>query len=468
MIVPIIASTTRDLFQQVPPLPKEGASALGMTDWEVANKVTLPWVRSGIIGATVLGLGRALGETIAIAMIGGASLHIPPTIYLPFTTVAATILTQLDGALTDGTGFAVATLAELALVLAVISVGVNLVGAHDHQADGPGRRPGGRRLMATTLAGGPATRRRRISTITWRGLTYLALVLIMAPAAWLLLGVITRAWSHWQWSVLWTQLTPTGGGLRDQILGTLILMVGVFIIAGSIGVMAGIHLAEFAQPKKIGGRLSGPLRTASDILSGFPSIVLGYVGYVALVVGLHWGFSLLSALIILSIMVIPYIAKTTENSMRQVPTGYREGAAALGMSEGYGLRKVVLKSALPGIATGLLLALAIACGETAPLIYTAGFSNTLPHSLTHAGFPYLTYVVFTFYNDPSTQKHYLSYDAALILVVIVLFLLVASRIVVARTQRHSESARGATPDQGRPQGTRQAAAADPNLEVPVV
>jgi phosphate transport system permease protein len=127
MIVPIITSTTRDLFLQVPPLPKEGASALGMTDWEVANKVTLPWVRSGIIGATVLGLGRALGETIAIVMIGGAALRIPVNIYQPFTTVAATILTQLDGAFTDGTGFAVATLAELALVLAVISVGVNLL-----------------------------------------------------------------------------------------------------------------------------------------------------------------------------------------------------------------------------------------------------------------------------------------------------------------------------------------------------
>jgi phosphate transport system permease protein len=300
-------------------------------------------------------------------------------------------------------------------------------------------------MASTTLAGGPATRRRRVSTLTWRLLTYLALLLIMAPAAWLLLGVVVRAWSHWQWSVLWTQLTPTGGGLRDQILGTLILMVGVFIIAGTIGVLAGIHLAEFTQPKKIGGRLSGPLRTASDILSGFPSIVLGYVGYVALVVGLHWGFSLASALIILSIMVIPYIAKTTENSLRQVPTGYREGAAALGMSSGYGLRKVVLKSALPGIATGLLLALAIACGETAPLIYTAGFSNTLPHSLTHAQFPYLTYVVFTFYNDPSVQKHYISYDAALILIVIVLLLLVMSRVVVARTQRHSESA----PQEGR-------------------
>jgi len=177
----------------------------------------------------------------------------------------------------------------------------------------------------TSLTAGPSTTRRRVSTIVWRVLTYLALVLIMAPAAWLLIGVLGRAWSHWRWSVLWTQLTPTGGGLRDQILGTLILMVGVFIIAGTIGVLAGIHLAEFTRAHRASGRLSGPLRTASDILSGFPSIVLGYVGYVALVVGLHWGFSLLSALIILSIMVIPYIAKTTENSLRQVPRATGRG-----------------------------------------------------------------------------------------------------------------------------------------------
>jgi phosphate transport system permease protein len=294
-----------------------------------------------------------------------------------------------------------------------------------------------------TLVAAPAARRRRATTQVWRALTYLALVLIMAPAAWLLIGVVARAWSHWRWSVLWTQLTPTGGGLRDQILGTLILMVAVLVVAGTIGVMAGIHLAEFTRKGKLSGWVSAPLRTASDVLSGFPSIVLGYVGFTALVVGLGWRLSLLPAVIILSIMVIPYIAKTTENSLRQVPTGYREGADALGMSAGYSLRKVVLKTALPGIVTGLLLALAIACGETAPLLYTAGFSNTLPHSLTQSQFPYLTYVVFTFYNDPSVQKHYLAYDAALILVVIVMLLLVASRIIVARTQRYSESARTA-------------------------
>ena len=126
MIIPIIASTTRELFIQVPTLPKEGGEALGMTHWEVANRITLPWVRSGIIGGTVLGLGRALGETIAVVLVGGASLRIAPNIYQPFGTIAATILSQLDGAQADGTGFAVATLAELALVLAVISVAVNL------------------------------------------------------------------------------------------------------------------------------------------------------------------------------------------------------------------------------------------------------------------------------------------------------------------------------------------------------
>jgi phosphate transport system permease protein len=128
MIVPIITATTRDLFSQVPPLPKEGGEALGMTDWEVARRVTLPWVRSGIIGATVLGLGRAIGETMAVAMVSGTVLaSVAPNVYGTFGTLAAAIVTQLDSASTDGTGIAVSTLAEMGLILAVISVGVNLL-----------------------------------------------------------------------------------------------------------------------------------------------------------------------------------------------------------------------------------------------------------------------------------------------------------------------------------------------------
>lgn len=127
MIIPIIAGTTRDLIRQVPLLPREGATALGMSDWESARRVTLPWVSSGIVGAVVLGLGRALGETMAIAMVSGAELGaLPSNIYSTMTTIAATVVSQLDSALTDSTNFAVKTLAEVSLVLMLITLLTNM------------------------------------------------------------------------------------------------------------------------------------------------------------------------------------------------------------------------------------------------------------------------------------------------------------------------------------------------------
>jgi phosphate transport system permease protein len=127
MVVPIVAATTRDLLRQVPRTTIEGAEALGMTDSETIRAVTFPWVRSGVIGASMLGLGRALGETIAVAMISGVILGTTPhTIFSTFSTIAATIVSQLDGALTDGTGFAISALAEIALVLLVITLLTNI------------------------------------------------------------------------------------------------------------------------------------------------------------------------------------------------------------------------------------------------------------------------------------------------------------------------------------------------------
>ncbi len=261
---------------------------------------------------------------------------------------------------------------------------------------------------------------------------------------WLVIGIVGRAVPHFQWSVLTEAATPTGGGIENTIFGTLILMIGVFVIAGGVGVLAGLYLAEFCPNRRNGKPGGGILRTASDVLSGFPSIVLGYVGYVALDIGLHWDFSLLSAWIILSIMVVPYIAKATETALRQVPTNYREGAVALGMAEGYALRKVTLKTALPGIVTGLLLAMAIAMGETAPLAYTAGYfpTATASFALTNHAEPYLTYLVFQYFDQstPANAK-FLAFDAALVLLVLVLVLLVVARLLVNRTQRFSEGRR---------------------------
>jgi phosphate transport system permease protein len=283
------------------------------------------------------------------------------------------------------------------------------------------------------------TRGRRLGELVFRASTLAALVLVVGPAAWLLIGVAGRALPHWRWSVLVTPTANAAGGLSNAILGTLVLMVGVLVVAGTLGILTGIYLAEMAPARRNGRPGGGILRSATEVLSGVPSITLGFVAYVALVLGLHWGFSLLPAVLVLSVMVIPYIAKSTESALAQVPTSYREGAEALGMSPGYALRAIVIRTALPGLVTGLLIALAISSGETAPLLYTAGFTNSLPKAaLLHQPIAYLTYPIWTFYNYPSKQANYLAYDSALILVVLILVLLVGARLVIARSQRHAD------------------------------
>ena len=128
MVIPIVASTTRELVKRVPVLAREGALALGMTRYEMVRVVTIPYIRSGIIAATLLGWGRALGETIAVLLIIGDLTLLPHSVFAPTATIAATIAATLDSALTDYTHKGVSALAELGLLLLVISLATNLAG----------------------------------------------------------------------------------------------------------------------------------------------------------------------------------------------------------------------------------------------------------------------------------------------------------------------------------------------------
>jgi phosphate transport system permease protein len=279
-----------------------------------------------------------------------------------------------------------------------------------------------------------AARRKVVNALWWTG-CFCCLAVVVGPTLWMLIGVLGRALPVFQWSVLVQDSHGGSGGLRSAIIGTAVLGLGVMVVGGTVSVLTGIYLSEFAT-----GRTYSILRGAYEVVSGIPSIVLGYVGYLALVVEFDWGFSLAAGVLVLSVISIPYITKATESALGQVPTSYREGAEALGLPVGWTLRKVVLKSALPGIVTGLLVALAVAIGETAPMLYTAGWSDSLPTGqLTHSPVGYLTYPIWTFYNLPSKTAQDLSYDAALLLIAFLLLLIIIGRLITWFARRHSES-----------------------------
>jgi phosphate transport system permease protein len=217
-------------------------------------------------------------------------------------------------------------------------------------------------------------------------------------------------------------------GLSNSIEGTALITGLSSLFAVPIGIFGGVYMAEFNK----GGKFSEGLRFAADVLAGVPSIVLGYVGYAIFVIYFGWGFSALAAGIILSIIMFPYIFRTTEIALRKVPENIREGAVALGSTKTIVVNRLLLRFAMPAIMTGVLLSVGIALSETAPILYTASFASYNPTGLLHSPLGYLTGLIWFFYQSPLPADVNLAYLATFLLILIVLVLNVVARVGLSR------------------------------------
>lgn len=273
--------------------------------------------------------------------------------------------------------------------------------------------------------GGSGLRRRLFDYLGW-ALCGLAFLLLGSATVWILVVVFLRGFHAITPQVLTHVTVGTGGGLLNAIEGTLVLAGGGILLATPPGLAAGIYLSEFGHT-----RLAPVIRFLVDVLVGVPSIVIGYFGYVTMVVGLGWKFSVAAGSVALAIIALPYICRTSEMALRQVPRAVREGAYALGAGDGRVALGICVPMALPGILTGVLLALAIAVGETAPLLYTAGWSSFLwTGHLTNEPIGYLTYVIWAFITEPFSSAHALAYAAAFFVTIFVLLISIVARMAL--------------------------------------
>src|SRR5690349_17003379 len=224
------------------------------------------------------------------------------------------------------------------------------------------------------------------------------------------------------------------GGLKNALVGTGILIVLASIVGIPMGVLAGIYLSEYSARSWMGT----PARFIADVLTGVPSIVVGILGYELFVVPMG-GFNGYAGAAALAFIMIPIVARTTEEMLRLVPNSYRDASIALGATKARTILLVVLPAAGGSIITGIMLAIARVAGETAPLLFTALGSRLLTLDPSHP-FPSLTVQVFTYATGPYKEEQNLAWAGMLLLIGIVFAMNLLLRFTVYRLQGDRSSA----------------------------
>jgi len=477
MALPTIISVSEDAISSVPHEFKEASLAVGATRWQTIRRVVIPSALSGITASIILGMGRAVGETMAVMMVTGNAGIIPQpltNIFSPVRTITGTLGIEM-GEVAVGSGHYHALFA-LAIILFIIVLMVNSSAVVILMKLSEKFRPQKKRKSRYTVSR-KIKNKIRISLyalliigILWILYTSFGILLTAGIAGVILVGwyairttsvrvhqktafilltlsiagvlvmlgiilsyIVINGVPTMSWEFLTESPRDLGreGGIFPAIIGTLYLVGGAILFSVPPGVGAGIYLSEYAKE----GKITKLIRIGIDNLNGTPSIVFGLFGFAFLVLYLNFGISLLAGMLTLAAMVLPTIIRTTEEAIKSIPQSLREASLAVGATRWQTIRRVVLPPALPGVITGIILSIGRAAGETAPILFTAAVftQRFLPHSPMEPvmALPYHLFVLTT--SVPNSLPS--AYGTAFVLLVVVLIIYAMATVIQLRYKR---------------------------------
>ena len=391
MILPTVVSLSRTSLEAVPRAYYEGSVALGATHSETVFRIMSPAAKSGITASLILGVGRALGETMAVVMVAGNAPTYPDGIFSSFRVLTANIVMEMGYAGEVQEGALVATGVVLLLFVLLVNVVFGLISkkAVENSVNKQKEHRTHRlsvwlnrvkyeisgfthKIKAVTICKGMAI----FSGVFAAVVLILVIGFIFAKGMPYLIQNPSIIYGKYEFASENITILPA-------IITTLYAVAISLILAVPVGIMTAIFLNEYAKRGNILVRI---IRSAIDILAGVPSIVYGLFGMIAFVPLFGGSGSILSGSLTISIMLLPTIVRSTEESLKSVADSMREGSLALGAGRLRTIFKIVLPSALPGILSAVILSMGRVISESAPFLYTMGSVITaVPKGIMDSG-----------------------------------------------------------------------------------
>ena len=418
MLIPTVASVARNSLEAVPSNYYEGALALGCSKNQAVFKVCVPAAKKGIIAALILGVGRAVGETMAVQMIIGNSLNYYPSgLFQGFATLTSTIVQQWSYATADVRNILIALGFILLLFILILNL-ILLVVRRDTMA---GNKYFTRRVKGegdTIKSSLSYKKTGSIQDVLWV-LSYVLAIIVAVALIGIVLFMLIQGIPHLSWDFLFGESNNAHVSLAPAFVSTGMLIVLALVIALPLGIGAAIYLNEYSKKNSIFVKI---IRLFTDTLSGIPSIVFGLFGYIFLVIPMR-RYSLLAGSIVLALMVLPTIIRSVEQSLSEVPDSMREASYALGAGKVRTIFLVVLPSALAGIVTSIILSIGRIVSESAALIFTSGSVIYMPGSYLSQGSSFAVFM-WAFMGEGLYIDECYATSVVLLIIVIILNLLV--------------------------------------------